>query len=50
MAHNYRIRVYFSHTYSDVVISANSEADARRIAVAQYHGCQVSNTVVRIRD
>jgi hypothetical protein len=45
----YRIRIYFSNTSSDVVISANSPAEARRIAVAQYTGCRISDSVVEVR-
>lgn len=46
---NYRIRIYFSNTHSDVIIAANSPADARRIALAQYQGCRVSDSVVEVR-
>lgn len=45
----YRIRIYFAHTHSDVIITANSSAEARRLAVAQYQGCRVSDSVVEVR-
>lgn len=45
----YKVRVYFGHTDSTVIINANSPAEALRIAKAQYQGCRVSDSVVEVR-